>query len=155
MKQEDLWELRIKNVEEKDSGLFECQVNTFIKCVCLYISRKVFPSPNFLLLSRSVSPSDEKKRSSKFWFAFFSSENENICMKTWKMRKPYTDIFFFISHYLIFKSPHNVWFHKMKWPYLNKGQVYLSVKNIFAERRRVIHFPLWFCEWLSLQPTIP
>ena len=26
MKREDLWELRIKNVEEKDSGLFECQV---------------------------------------------------------------------------------------------------------------------------------
>ena len=64
MKQEDLWELRIRNVEEKDSGLFECQVNTFIKGVCL--SGKVFHSPNFLLLSRSVSPSDKKKRSSIF-----------------------------------------------------------------------------------------
>lgn len=28
MKREDLWELRIKNVEEKDSGLFECQVSS-------------------------------------------------------------------------------------------------------------------------------
>ena len=26
LKGEDVWELRIKNVEEKDSGLFECQV---------------------------------------------------------------------------------------------------------------------------------
>ena len=37
MKQEDLWELRIKNVEEKDSGLFECQVNTFIKALKVYV----------------------------------------------------------------------------------------------------------------------
>ena len=73
-------------------------------------------------------------------------------MKTWNQ---YTDIFFFFSHSLIFTFPYNIWFHKMKWPYLNKSQFYLSVKNIFAERKRVIHFPLWFCEWLSLQPTIP
>ena len=29
MKGEDVWELRIKNVEERDSGLFECQVHTY------------------------------------------------------------------------------------------------------------------------------
>ena len=29
MKGEDVWELRIKNVEERDSGLFECQVHMF------------------------------------------------------------------------------------------------------------------------------
>ena len=29
MKGEDVWELRIKNVEERDSGLFECQVRMY------------------------------------------------------------------------------------------------------------------------------
>ena len=119
----------------------------------VYLGR--FPSPNFLLLSRSVSPSDEKKRSSIFWFAFFFLGKWKHMYENMKNEETLHWYSLFLLSFFIFMSPYNIWFHKMKWPYLNKGQVYLSVKNIFAERRRVIHFPLWFCEWLSLQPTIP